>query len=141
MPARVAGIMDKVRNAALPRRLWALATLLLGISVGAGCAADPPATGPESWKGFFHPAPLPGESIRNGKQCDCRACDPASCCGAEQTESTGALPPECNSSGNYEFSEKCGITVQTCTPRCYPHVWRVGKLESCSASKPLICCD
>ncbi|HEX2875547.1 MAG TPA: hypothetical protein VHP33_30050 [Polyangiaceae bacterium] len=131
--------MNKVLEAALPRRLWALATLTVG--VGAGCAADTPATGPQSWTGFFHPAPLPGHSINNGKQCECRACDPSSCCGAEQTESSGASPPECNSSNSYEFSDKCGITVQTCTPRCYPHVWRVGKLESCSASRPLVCCE
>lgn len=133
--------MNNVLKAALPRRTWAQVTLFVGLAASSGCAADAPATGPESWKGFFHPAPLPGESIRNGKQCECRACDPSSCCGAEQTENSGVTPAECNSLGNYEFSDKCGITVQTCTPRCYPHVWRVGKLESCSASKPLVCCD
>ncbi len=104
-----------------------------------GCAGEPARPPPEAWSGFFHPPPKPGASISNTKQCTCRACDPASCCGAEQTESLGPTPAECNSS--YTFSEKCGITVQTCTPRCYSQVWRVGNQESCSASRPLVCCE
>lgn len=131
--------MDNVPQAAVPRSIWALVALLLG--AGAGCAADAPPTGPESWKGFFHPAALPGQSINNTKQCECRACDPSNCCGAEKTENSGVTPPECNSPSNYEFSDQCGITVQTCTPRCYSQVWRVSKLESCSAARPLVCCD
>ena len=130
--------MDNVPQAAVPRRLWALA--LFTVSQGAACAADAPATGPDSWKGFFHPAPLPGESIKS-QQCACRACDPSNCCGGEQTENSDVAPSECTASDNYEFSDKCGIKVETCTPRCYSHVWRVGKLESCGASRPLVCCD
>jgi hypothetical protein len=108
--------------------------------LAAGCASEPAQPPPQPWTGFFHPpSPKPGGSITNTKQCECRACDPASCCGAEQTESTAAAPPECNKS--YDFPEKCGITVQTCTPRCYQHVWRVSKQESCDASRPLVCCQ
>jgi hypothetical protein len=102
------------------------------------CGGQPSSHAPQPWTGFFHPPAKPGGSITNTKQCECRACDPSNCCSAEKTESTAAASPECNKS--YEFSEQCGITVQTCTPRCYSHVWRVSKQASCSESRPLACC-
>lgn len=111
-------------------------------SAGPGCASEAPsaATAPTAaWTGFFHPPGPPGGSITNTRQCECRACEPESCCRAEHAESSDPPPPECNSS--YEFSEKCGIQVQTCTPRCYLHVWRIAKQESCAASRPLVCCE
>ena len=116
------------------RTLTALAVCLI-----AGCAGEAPPPSPQAWTGFFHPPPKPGASITDSKQCSCRACDPASCCGAEQTESLGPAPAECNDS--YTFSETCGITVQTCTPRCYSQVWRVRNHESCNVSRPLVCCE
>jgi hypothetical protein len=102
------------------------------------CGSQPSSQAPQPWTGFFHPPAKPGGSITNTKQCECRACDPSNCCSAEKTESTAAASPECNKS--YEFSEQCGITVQTCTPRCYSHVWRVSKQASCSEPRPLACC-
>jgi hypothetical protein len=117
-------------------------TLGLAAALGAGCNSAPPAPPPQPWTGFFHPPPKPGSSITNTKQCECRACDPANCCGAEQTELSGPPAPECTTEGgDYVFSEKCGITVRTCTPRCYSQVWRVAKQESCEASRPLACCE
>jgi hypothetical protein len=104
-----------------------------------GCSAEPNAAPPRPWTGFFHPPPKPGDSITNRKQCSCRACDPAACCAAEDLESTEAASTEC--SGSYEFSEKCGIQIKSCTPRCYSHVWRVPNQESCSQSRPPVCCD
>ena len=118
-------------------RLWVMIALVAWL--GPACASEPSYSRPPPWTGFFHPAPLPGESINDTKQCQCRACDPSSCCGAEATESDGPAPAECNSS--YIFPEQCGITVQTCTPRCYSQVWRVAKLESCDTSRPLVCCQ
>ena len=126
-----------VPRALVPPRFLALTALAAWLA--AACAGEPGVARPQPWTGFFHPAPLPGASINGTKQCECRACDPTSCCGAEQTESDGPAPPECNTS--YTFSEKCGITVQTCTPRCYSHVWRVAKQESCGTSRPLVCCQ
>ena len=114
---------------------WLLALALLT----PGCASEPGPSPPAAWVGTFHPPGPPGGSITNTQQCECRACEPASCCRAEQTESSHDAAAECNSS--YTFSEKCGIKVQTCTPRCYSHVWRVGKLESCAVSRPLVCCE
>jgi hypothetical protein len=114
---------------------------LAGLALACACAGGPRPTSPspQPWSGFFHPpSHKPGGSITNWQQCDCRACDPSSCCGAEHTESTGAAAPECNAN-DYDFSE-CGITVQTCTPRCYSHVWRMPKHQSCSADRPLVCC-
>ncbi|MES1185730.1 MAG: hypothetical protein ABUL60_18100 [Myxococcales bacterium] len=124
-------------SADVPPRLWALVALSAWLA--AACAGEPAYSQPRPWTGFFHPAPLPGASINNTKQCECRACDPDICCGAEHTESDAPAPAECNSS--YTFSEKCGITVQTCTPRCYSQVWRVPKQESCTSSRPAVCCE
>jgi hypothetical protein len=104
-----------------------------------GCATDAPSATAGTWTGVFHPPGPPGSSITATQQCECRACDPESCCRADRTESVQAATADCNSS--YEFSEKCGIQVQTCTPRCYSHVWRIGKRESCAASRPLVCCE
>ena len=124
-------------------RLWHLpssATLLAALlQLIAACGHEPTSPPPQPWTGFFHPPPKPGASIGASQQCTCRACDPGNCCAAEQTESTAVAPPECSSS--YEFSEKCGITVQTCTPRCYQHIWRIPKQESCSQNRPLVCCE
>jgi hypothetical protein len=135
-PARRAGIICNVRrlSRAYPtssssRVLWVLFAL--------ACTAGPPPAAQQPWTGFFHPPPKPGASI-DTKQCTCRACDPGSCCQAEETESLAAASSECSS--GYEFSEKCGIVVQSCTPRCYSHVWRVKNHESCDATKPLVCC-
>jgi hypothetical protein len=111
-------------------------SFLLGLA--AGCSAEPSATPPKPWTGFFHPPPKPGDSITNRKQCSCRACDPAACCAADDLEDSEAEAAECRSS--YEFSDKCGIQVKSCTPRCYSHVWRIPKQESCSDSQPLVCC-
>ncbi len=116
-----------------------LAGCWLALQLTAGCSREPSSPPPTPWTGFFHPPGKPGGSITNWKQCSCRACDPGSCCQAEQTESLGALAPECSTS--YTFSEKCGITVQTCTPRCYEHVWRVPKQDSCTDDRPLVCCQ
>jgi hypothetical protein len=108
------------------------------VSAGCGGEATPP---PQPWKGFFHPPPKPGQSITGTKQCECRACEPESCCSAEQTELSGPAPAECTrADGDYVFSEECGIRVETCTPRCYPKVWRVPKQESCEDSRPSVCC-
>jgi hypothetical protein len=106
----------------------------------AGCSGEPTPP-PQPWPGFFHPPPKPGQSITGTKQCECRACEPASCCSAEQTELSGPAPAECTKAdGDYVFSEECGIRVETCTPRCYSKVWRVPKQESCEGSRPLVCC-
>ena len=110
----------------------------LATAFGAGCAGESASPQP-AWTGDFHPPGKPGGSITNFKQCECRACDPGSCCSAEKTENVGTAPAECNSS--FTFSEKCGITVNTCTPRCYSHVWRIAKQESCDVSRPLVCCE
>lgn len=115
-----------------------VSVIVLGVGLGA-CAADAQSPPPAAWVGTFHPPGPPGSSITGTQQCECRACDPASCCHAEQTETSAEPGPECNDS--YTFSEKCGIQVQTCTPRCYSHVWRIGKRESCAASRPLVCCE
>lgn len=113
------------------------ALVLLAVSCG-GASPPPP---PEPWRGFFHPPPKPGQSITNSQQCECRVCDPESCCRAEQTELSGPASAECTrADGDYVFSEQCGIQVQTCTPRCYLKVWRISKQESCEASRPLVCC-
>jgi hypothetical protein len=119
------------------RLSWPIASLtaLLALS----CASGPPSSPPPVWTGDFHPPAKPGSSITNTKQCECRACDPADCCSAERTESTAQAPAECN--GSYTFSDKCGITVNTCTPRCYSQVWRIGIRESCDVSRPLVCCE
>jgi hypothetical protein len=139
MPVVARGYHRYVARALVPPMAWAQAALSACLSL-TGCASgDRPPPPPQAWTGFFHPPPPPGASIGNSKQCACRACEPDSCCGAEQTETQGPAPAECN--GSYTFSEKCGITVQTCTPRCYSHVWRVGNQESCSTSRPLICCE
>ena len=106
---------------------------------GSGCASEGSSQAPQAWSGFLHPPGPPGGSINNTKQCECRACDPASCCSAEKTESLPAASANCND--DYTFSEQCGMKIQTCTPRCYSHVWRVGKRESCEASRPLVCCE
>jgi len=129
----------QVLDVAIPRMLAPVALLIA--CWGLACASEPSYAPPrpEAWRGFFHPAPLPGASINGTKQCQCRACDPASCCGAEQTESDGPAPAECNE--GYDFPEQCGIKVQTCTPRCYSQVWRVAKEESCATSRPLVCCE
>jgi hypothetical protein len=107
----------------------------MGLSCAGGSFSSPPLV----YSGEFHPPPKPGSSITATKQCECRACDPSDCCGAERTENTDAAPAECNSS--YDFSEKCGIRVNTCTPRCYSQVWRVAQDASCAGSRPLVCCE
>jgi hypothetical protein len=130
-----AGIIGKVKVTSLLLRLSSALLLAAGLSCASGTFKSPPLV----YSGEFHPPPKPGSSIANTKQCECRACDPADCCGAERTENTAAAPAECNSS--YNFSEKCGITVNTCTPRCYSQVWRVPNQDSCEASRPLVCCE
>jgi hypothetical protein len=112
---------------------------LMAAFCACACAAEPASPPPRPWTGFFHPPPKPGDSITSRKQCSCRACDPAACCSAEHLESGEAASPECSKS--YDFPEQCGIKVQSCTPRCYSHVWRVPKQASCSDSRPLVCCD
>ncbi len=117
-----------------PRKLvW------LALFCTCACGPEPTSPPPKPWTGFFHPPGKPGGSITNFKQCECRACDPGSCCSAEKTENLEAAGPECLTN-DYNFSVKCGITVQTCTPRCYSHVWRIPQQESCSADLPLVCC-
>ncbi|HYP89207.1 MAG TPA: hypothetical protein VEQ59_13665 [Polyangiaceae bacterium] len=125
------------RRDRFPYGLRALA--IASAAIANACATDPPAPAPLAWAETLHPPGPPGGSITNTQQCECRACDPASCCSAEQTDGAHDTSDECNSS--YTFSEKCGIKVQTCTPRCYSHVWRIGKRESCRAARPLVCCD
>jgi hypothetical protein len=117
------------------RAFWAILAVLEALS---GCGADAPPPRPVPWSGFIQAPPKPGASITNTKMCECRACDPDSCCHGDQTEETTTAPADCSKS--YEFSEQCGIRVQTCTPRCYSKVWRVSKLESCDATRPLACC-
>jgi len=132
---------DGYHQRVLRRDLFRRASLALVIAaavVGSACKSEAPPPPPLAWAGTLHPPGPPGGSITNTQQCECRACDPESCCNAEQTDSQRDTSDECNSS--YTFSEKCGIKVQTCTPRCYSHVWRIGKRESCSASRPLVCC-
>ncbi|HEY6077181.1 MAG TPA: hypothetical protein VIW29_00165 [Polyangiaceae bacterium] len=114
---------------------FAVASAPLSLAIVA-CGAEPQPQ-PQPWSGFFHPPPKPGASI-DTKQCSCRACDPDSCCQAEQTETAQAPPPECNTS--YDFPESCGVVVQSCTPRCYSHVWRVKNQQSCETDRPLVCC-
>jgi hypothetical protein len=109
------------------------------VALVVACAGGAPSASPPAWHGDFHPPGKPGGSIMNTQQCECRACDPSNCCGAEHTENAGTPPPECSSS--YTFSEKCGMTVNTCTPRCYSKVWRISKQESCETSRPLVCCE
>jgi hypothetical protein len=121
-------------------RLVGLLLALVSSALSSGCASEAPNPAPQAWTGVLHPPGPPGGSITNTKQCECRACDPESCCSAEKTESAGATAPECKND-SYTFSEGCGITIQTCTPRCYSHVWRVGRRESCSTSRPLVCCE
>lgn len=136
--ARAAGIIPRVLVPVLASRCLRLFAALSPLLLPA-CASGAPGSSPPAWTGDFHPPGKPGGSITNTKQCECRACDPADCCGAERTESSGQAPAECN--GSYTFSEKCGITVNTCTPRCYSQVWRVGIKESCDVSRPLVCCE
>ncbi len=121
-------------------RIYHLAgSLLLAALPLSACTSQPKAPAQPAWTGFFHPPAKPGGSVTNTKQCECRACDPTSCCSAEKTEVTGPASAECSQS--YTFPESCGITVQTCTPRCYSHVWRLSKQESCDAARPLACCE
>jgi hypothetical protein len=123
------------------RRSLEVALALVVSCAGTGCTNEAaPSPPPQAWTGFFHPPGPPGGSITNTKQCECRACDPESCCSAEKTEGVGETGAECKSDG-YTFADGCGITIRTCTPRCYSHVWRVGNRESCSSSRPLVCCE
>lgn len=131
------GTMTRMRRRGLLRSALVLSAL-------GTCSASCKTEGPHPAQpppAFFHPPPKPGQSITHTQQCECRACDPESCCQAAQTELSGAPPAECTRPGpDYVFSEECGIRIQTCKPRCYSKVWRVAKGESCEASRPLICC-
>lgn len=78
-----------------------------------------------------------GSSITHSKMCECQACDPGACCAGDWGE-TGASDKECKDS--YEFPEACGLTVSSCSARCFSHVWRIDSHLTCEATTPLVCC-
>jgi hypothetical protein len=118
-------------------RARVVVALILGaLAGGAACTASaPPATPPPSKTGWHKAPPKIGSSITHTKICECRTCDPSSCCQGERESSRKA---ECKDS--YDFStEGCGLAVESCTSRCGKHVWRVPLDETCE-ERPGDCC-
>jgi hypothetical protein len=81
----------------------------------------------------------PGASISHTKLCGCTSCSPASCCQGTD-EGAGASDEGCGE--NYDFSngKDCGLSVGSCTTRCFREVWRVRDSEACDAKRPPTCC-
>jgi hypothetical protein len=105
---------------------------LVACSSGATQAGGQPRLG--GGRRWLPVPPKPGASITDTRLCSCRSCLPASCCeGPDDSPSNGSA---CDS---YDFSS-CGMSVQSCTSRCFRHVWRVKSSESCSARRPDECC-
>src|SRR6187549_3292452 len=118
------------------RRLLGASLALIGISVG--CSSRPHVDGPLFGTGVFHPPPKPGTSISQTRMCECKACQPSSCCDGPGEDTT---PKACGESYDFSSNEACGIAIRSCASRCAREVWRVKNAESCAAKRPDSCCQ
>ena len=102
-----------------------------------GCSNPPVTNGPLFGTGVFHPPPKPGDSISHTQMCECKACDPGSCCDGPDDD---APPKSCGES--YDFSDPAcgGLVIQSCSSRCTRQVWRVHSGENCASKRPSSCC-
>jgi hypothetical protein len=118
-------------------RRWLTIPLVSSVTFCA-CGSRPRAEGPLFGTGVLHPPPKPGTSISQTRMCECKACEPSSCC-----EGPDEAPPPVKCGESYDFSsnEACGISVRSCASRCARQVWRVKSTESCSARQPSSCCE
>ena len=119
------------------RLLWlAVLTALLG-----SCEPSRPAE-PAFGNRILKGPRKPGGSITHTKMCECQACDPGDCCQGDWGE-TGTNGEECKASEDPEHNEltmNCGLSVSSCSARCFNHVWRIDVEASCQATTPLVCC-
>lgn len=117
-------------------RGWGLFAGALGAMA---CAGPPPAAEPD-WRHQreLRAPPKPGSSITHTRMCECRSCDPAACCeGTEYEEAPAACRDD--SYDDYDFTQACGLSIKSCSSRCFAHVWRVPQNEPCDP-RPSVCC-
>lgn len=106
--------------------------------LAAACSGPPVTAGPLFGTGVFHPPPKPGDSISHTQMCECKACEPTSCCDGPEDDP----PPEaCGDSYDFSANSSCGgIAVRSCQSRCTRQIWRVHDGQSCVSKRPLGCC-
>lgn len=137
---RISGVLDKRTNSA-SRRAWPSALSLLGASIAmaTACSTAPVSSGPLFGTGVLHPPPKPGDSISHTRMCECKACNPDACCDGPEDD---APAQSCGDSYDFSNNPGCGgLAVRSCASRCTRQVWRVHSGESCSAKRPLGCCQ
>jgi hypothetical protein len=123
----------------LPPLRCVLVIPLILPAILAGCGSRPAASErPLFGTGVFHPPPKPGASISQTRMCECKACEPSSCCDGPDDDTPAQACGE-----DYDFSRNkaCGISVRSCTSRCTREVWRVNSAEPCAAKRPESCCQ
>lgn len=93
----------------------------------------------------FTPSAMPGASITHSRECACRRCSPARCCGGDEDPPSAAL--ECRAAslgeGELDFSGPgaCGgIAVQSCAGSCQRVTWRALPGPRCQERRPQDCC-
>jgi hypothetical protein len=119
-----------------PRWAVALSALALLGACSNGPVHDAP---PLFGTAALHPPPKPGDSISHTQMCECKACDPASCC--EGPDDDDAPPKTCGDSYDFSANPGCGgLSVKSCSSRCAREVWRVRVGQDCGARRPDSCC-
>jgi hypothetical protein len=118
---------------------WNTLAMVTALTLVTACNAPSVASGPLFGTGVFHPPPKPGDSIGHTQMCECKACDPSSCC--EGPEEDDAPPVSCGDSYDFSSNPSCGgLAVRSCQVRCTRQIWRVHVGESCASKRPLGCC-
>jgi hypothetical protein len=112
--------------------------LLAWMLSASACGAPAPNNAPVFGTGVFHPPPKPGGSISHTQMCECKVCDPASCCDGPEDD-----PPATHCGDSYDFSadSACGISVRSCASRCTREIWRVRAGAPCAEKRPQSCCQ
>jgi hypothetical protein len=102
-------VLDKPRNWSIPACeaahsvKWHTLVMVTSLALSAGCSGPPVRNGPLFGTGVFHPPPKPGDSISHTLMCECKACEPSSCCDGPEDD---APPESCGDS--YDFSSNPG---------------------------------
>jgi hypothetical protein len=117
---------------------WLTVMSIGSLALSAACSGSRATQGPLFGTGVFHPPPKPGDSISHTQMCECKACDPASCCDGPEDD---PAPEACGDGYDFSRDSSCGgLAVRSCQARCGREIWRVHQGESCASKRPPECC-
>jgi hypothetical protein len=128
-----------------PRNHWRGARLLIALNAlvnVSACSNGPVHEAPPIFgTAEIHPPPKPGDSISHTQMCECKVCDPASCCEGPDDDAPPNTRATCGDSYDFSANPDCGgLAVKSCTSRCTREIWRVRVGRDCSEKRPDTCC-